>query len=262
MKTLLTLLLTTTGLAFAGPMPQGEHKLALPEGSYRGHVNNDDKTEAKLLVRPFKQERLGSYLALLIIETKVNMYLVDPLDERSNTNFTMTPIVVTGDGEIGIVNSDPSLVLSIGAEECDGLPEFTIANANSRNQIGFQGSIIFKAGKKADLNWVDFNPGTFKFDAAFNDDKLVVSQLDGNKEATVLITTRESDLNGTFSLREKKPGIFTIKPVSVKNTGAETAEQPKRLAVFLVRPFWGLWTQPIVLVIDPAKENNFTIYHK
>ena len=234
----------------------------IPEGSYEGRVQDADRGKASLLLRPYPG-RTGSYITIIIIGDRSTAYIVDPLDPNALNTYGMTPLQVTPDGEIGIVNDDPSLVLTVGVERTrNGLPGFTISNANSANQIGFQGSIVFEAGDTSALNWLDFNPG--RYGATHGNDYAIISPMDDNRQASALFNGGDHELSGNFSIREKVLGIFTLKAISVKATGVETQAIPKRVGVFIMKTscFIACWHSQLFVLIDPAKDNAFRIFKK
>ncbi|OFZ56342.1 MAG: hypothetical protein A2428_07700 [Bdellovibrionales bacterium RIFOXYC1_FULL_54_43] len=192
-------------------------------GSHVGVLNRDK--EIHLLVRTIP-ERKGSFLGLMLMKDRAaQFYRIDPLDSSLSQSYAMNPIEVGRDGELGVLNIEPSLVLSLG-RICPrtGRPDFTINDAGSRNSAGFQGSIVFKAGHNSDLSWSDYVPGEFKG----NHDRLRLSALTDH-EATLF-----SEQAGSFVIREKMTGIYSIKKLSVTSAGALLETRPYRIGAFIL----------------------------
>ena len=103
----------------------------LNEGGYLGSHNGTEKVN--LLLKP-APGREGSFFAVLMKdEKKISLYLVDEINSNS---YSMTPLEVTKDGEIGVINDGPSLVISI-AKNKKNENIFKIMSANSSNNNGF-----------------------------------------------------------------------------------------------------------------------------
>ena len=156
---------------------------------------------------------------------KISLYLVDEINANS---YSMTPLEVTKDGEIGVVNDDPSLVIS-SAKNNKGQDVFKIMSANSSNNAGFTGFFEFE-GKASKVSWLSMPDGEYKTDEAGN--ALQISQVDPKeREATAVFLTKE--INGTFTLREKFPAMYLINQNSVLATGTKKNQIPSAIGIFL-----------------------------
>ena len=195
----------------------------LKEGGYLGNHNGDDKVN--LLVRP-APGRDGSFFAVLMKDDKkISLYLVDEINTNS---YSMTPLEVTQDGEIGVVNDDPSLVIST-AKNKKGQDVFKIMSANSGNNVGFSGFFEFE-GSASKISWLAVDDGQYKSDEMKN--ALQISQIDPKeREATAVFLT--SSINGTFTLREKFPAMYLINQNSVLATGTQKNQLPSAIGIFL-----------------------------
>ena len=222
----------------------------LKEGSYLGSHNGQDKVN--LLVKP-AQGREGSFFAVLMKdEKKISLYLVDEINSNS---YAMTPLEVTRDGEIGVVNDDPSLVIS-AAKNNKGADIFKIMSANSSNNNGFTGFFEF-AGKASKVTWLEIEGGEYKTSESSN--ALQISQVDQKeREATAVFLTRE--INGTFTLREKFPSMYLINQNSVLSTGTKKSQIPKAIGVFLEKRggFGGKSTE--LILINPKTDTDLTTF--
>lgn len=138
MKTLLKLFILTLSFTQAG------YALAvndLYEGSFEGtwRYGDDEEEDVNLLVKPITG-REGSFRAILISgDEKLAVYQVNP---EATGRYTMTPYSVGTDGEIGIVDDNPSLTLTASTPTAwHDEVNFVIVSANSGNNRGFTGTI-------------------------------------------------------------------------------------------------------------------------
>ncbi|MDD4972744.1 MAG: hypothetical protein PHY93_00255 [Bacteriovorax sp.] len=169
----------------------------------------------------------------------------------------LIPLEVTKDGEIGVVNDDPSLVIS-SAKNNKGQNVFKIMSANSSNNVGFTGFFEFE-GKASKVTWLAIDDGQYKTPEASN--ALQISEIDPKeREAIAVFLTKE--INGTFTLREKFPGMYLINQNSVLATGTEKKNIPSAIGVFLQKTgiFGGKST--IMLLINPKNDTDIITFSK
>lgn len=222
----------------------------LKEGAYLGAHNGEDKVN--LLVKP-APGREGSFFAVLMKDAKkISLYMVD---EINSSSYSMTPLEVTKDGEIGVVNDDPSLVIS-SAKNNKGQDVFKIMSANSSNNAGFTGFFEF-SGKASKVAWLEIDGGEYKNDEAAN--ALQISQVDQKeREATAVFLTK--DINGTFTLREKFPSMYLINQNSVLATGTKKSQIPSAIGVFLEkRGAFGSKSTEMIL-INPKNDTDLKTF--
>lgn len=224
----------------------------LAAGGYLGSHNGEDKVN--LLLKP-APGREGSFFAVLMKDAKkISLYLVDEINSNS---YSMTPLEVTRDGEIGVINDDPSLVIS-SAKINKGQNIFKIMSANSSNSTGFTGFFAFE-GKASKVTWLSVDDGQYKTDDAPN--SLQISQIDQKeKEATAVFLTKE--LSGTFTMREKFPAMYLINQNSVLATGTKKNQIPSAIAVFLEKRglFGGKSTE--MVFINPKNDTDIKTFTK
>jgi hypothetical protein len=224
----------------------------LSTGGYVGSHNGDDKVN--LLLKP-ATGREGSFFAVLMKdEKKISLYMVDVINSNS---YAMTPLEITSDGEIGVVNDDPSLVIS-SAKNNKGQNVFKIMSANSGNNSGFNGYFEFD-GKASKVSWLTLTDGQYKSEDASN--ALQISQIDQKeREATSVFLT--SAINGTFSLREKFPSMYLINQNAILATGTKKNEIPSAIGIFLEKK--GMFgCKPVELVlINPKNDTDLTTFTK
>lgn len=224
----------------------------LKDGTYLGSHNGEDKVN--LLIKP-APGRDGSFFAVLMKDAKkISLYLVDEINSNS---YSMTPLEVTRDGEIGVVNDDPSLVIS-SAKNNKGADVFKIMSANSSNNAGFTGFFEF-AGKPSKIAWLEIDGGEYKTDEVAN--ALQISQVDPKeREATAVFLTK--DINGTFTLREKFPSMYLINQNSVLATGTKKNQIPSAIAVFLEKKgSFGSKTTEMIL-INPKNDTDLKTFSR
>ncbi len=224
----------------------------LKEGGYLGKQNGEEKVN--LLLKP-APGREGSYFAVLMKDAKkISLYLVDEINANS---YSMTPLEVTKDGEIGVVNDDPSLVVSSARGE-NGQDVFKIMSANSSNNAGFTGFFEFE-GKSSKTKWLQIDDGQYKTDEAAN--ALQISQIDSSeREATAVFLTAE--INGTFTLREKFPAMYLINQNSVLATGTKKNQIPSAIGIFLEKR--GAFGSKSIemLLINPKNDTDIKTFSK
>lgn len=221
----------------------------LQEGAYRGFTNDNEKMD--LLVQPMGG-REGSYLALLLKNgryfTDANLYVIDPYQ---GSRFVMTPVVVTEDGEIGMRNNNPSLVLDVVSSE-GGRASFMIRSAGSSNPNGFQGTVDFTHRKKSNIQWLPYREGTYQIFRVRNAATLYVLP-EGERQTNASINL---DGGGDFLIREKLPRIFVLHRNSIVASGERLAEAPSAIGVFLKE---GRRSE-YLLLINPADSKNILTF--
>jgi hypothetical protein len=224
----------------------------LREGGFEGTSSSKGCVNILLKKAPGRE---GSFFAVLMKnEKKISLYMVDEINASS---YSMTPLEVTTDGEIGVINDNPSLVIS-SAKNSKGADIFKIMSSNSGNDVGFTGYMEFD-GKKSDFNWVQMDSGEFKKDTFSND--LQISQVDiTEREATAVFLTKT--INGTFTLREKFPGMYLINQNSVLATGVKKSQIPRAIGIFLESKgiFGGKKSE--MILINPKNDTDLTTFTK
>jgi hypothetical protein len=223
----------------------------LKVGGYLGSQNGEEKVNLLLKSAPGRE---GSFFAVLMKDAKkISLYLVDEINANS---YAMTPLEVTKDGEIGIVNDDPSLVIS-SAKGTNGQDVFKIMSANSSNNAGFTGFFEFE-GKQSKVNWLAIDDGQYKTDDAAN--ALQISQIDQKeREATAVFLTKE--ISGTFSLREKFPSMYLINQNSVLATGTKKNQIPSAIGIFLEKK--GVFSKSVEMdLINPKNDTDIKTFTK
>jgi len=224
----------------------------LKNGGYLGAHNGKDKVNLLVKAAPGRE---GSFFAVLMKdEKKISLYLVD---EINSSSYSMTPLEVTKDGEIGVVNDDPSLVIS-SAKNNDGVNVFKIMSANSSNNSGFSGYFEFD-GKASKVEWLEIEGGEYKTSETKN--ALQISQVDSKeREATAVFLTK--DINGTFTLREKFPSMYLINQNSVLATGTKKNQLPSAIGVFLEKTgtFGGKSTE--MILINPKNDSDLKTFNR
>jgi hypothetical protein len=222
----------------------------LKTGGYLGSHNGEDKVNLLVKATPGRE---GSFFAVLMKDSKkISLYLVD---EINSSSYSMTPLEVTRDGEIGVVNDDPSLVIS-SAKNNKGQDVFKIMSANSSNNAGFTGFFEFE-GKSAKVQWLTIDDGEYKTSEVTN--ALQISQIDPKeREATAVFLTKE--INGTFTLREKFPSMYLINQNSVLATGTKKNQLPSAIGVFLQKTGgWNGKTTEMIL-INPKNDTDLKTF--
>lgn len=230
----------------------------LSEGGYSGKQNDSEKVD--LLLKK-ANGREGSFFAVLLKRdnSKVSLYMVDKLNDQS---YTMTPLEVTADGEIGIVNDDPSLVISSTLKE-NNKAAFRISSANSANNQGFNGFLEF-SGKASKTSWLNANVG--EYDTENVEKALQISQFDPNeREAAAVFLTK--DISGNFTIREKFPSMHLLNQNRVLSTGTQKNQNPNSIGIFIERKIpvlFGLGenSEESLLLVNPKNDADIKIFKK
>lgn len=232
----------------------------LKTGGYLG--SKDGRDEANLLLKS-APGREGSFFAVLsststnsksVKSLSISLYLVD---EINSTSYSMTPLEVTKDGEIGVVNDDPSLVIS-SARNNQGKDVFKIMSANSSNKAGFTGFFEF-GGAASKISWLSIDDGQYQ--TAKDANAVQISQIDKKeREATAVFLT--SELSGTFTLREKFPSMYLINQNSVLATGVKKNQIPSAIGIFLQKSTWSGKSATELLLIDPENDSAIKTFTK
>ena len=221
----------------------------LTAGSYEGTQNGT--VPVSLFLKPVPG-REGSFFALLMKNKKgdkVSLYIVDTLKTAS---YAMTPMEITEDGEIGIVNDDPSLVLNVSNEQ--GYITFKIINSGSSNNNGFKGYMTFN-GRKCESEWVGLYEGDYSLGS--DSDALSISSFDTTEgEAVATILTKSN--SGSYTIREKLPFMFLINRNITSSIGTKTNKIPKSIGVFVSWCHHGCRLK--LIMVDPHNDTNLTQY--
>ena len=224
----------------------------IPEGSYKGKFRGQDHGKVHMMTQDIKGCR-GCFIAILFKrhvglfasgEEQVQAYKALPQNDflvngmKTATQYTLTPIGVDTDGELTTPNDDPSLVLNITQKIGTQDVEFTVTNAQSGNNVGFQSTMIFK-GSESPFDLEEGKPGRYKEAWAAKEDGTIsiIGQNfeDGSRSANVTWNGSKHQEGGTFYLKEKAPGIFTFTAVSYLATGTQAQAMPQKIVIFVKR---------------------------
>ncbi len=219
------------------------------EGGYTGKLNRSGNVQ--LMTRRIPG-RAGSFMAVLFKKKdEACAYIVDPTE--TPTDYTMTPLMVTPDGEIGFNNDNPSLMLSISNLGNVSDPEFTLTNANGGNSSCIQGSAVFK-GKDSRFHWDQaIVPGPYSAGGMRNVGSFTTNVImpgDSSQEGTAKLM-RPFKRPGNYAVREKAPGLFTLKITGYTAIGATEEVQPTYIG-FSASTMWGSQ----VFLINPADHTD------
>lgn len=219
------------------------------EGGYTGRLNRNRNVQ--LMTRRIPG-RVGSFMAILFKKKdEACAYIVDPTE--TPTDYAMTPLTVTPDGEIGFNNSNPSLMMSITNLGNITNPEFILTNANGGNSTCIQGSAVFK-GEDSRFRWDSaivsgvYNAGGIRNVGVFASSPILPG--DSSQEGTAKLV-RPFKRPGNYAVREKAPGLFTLKVTGYTSTGATEEVQPTYIG-FSASTMWG----NSVYLINPADHTD------
>ena len=217
---------------------------SLKEGGFVGKFKNSSKVT---IILKKAHGREGSFFGLLLKGSpkKNNMrmaiYLIDYLQSQS---YTMTPLEITPDGEIGIKNDNPSLVLQIVDNQ------LIITSSHSDNENSFNGHITFSLNKKSKWKWLqEIEEGNYG-------KTLSIGKFDETENEVMAIFTH-NQLDGQFVIREKFPRMYTLHTQKVTRTGAQVWEIPRAIGVSLK-----LRQQKIFFLINPDNDKNIFKFSK
>ncbi len=199
---------------------------ALEAGAYQGKITGT-KNKVQLMLRE-AVGREGSFLGLLKSKEELALYVLDKAAPGSST-YVMTPFEVLGDGDVGIRDDDPSLVLMMLPNDGDKI-QFNISNSNSGNSIGFQNAMMF-SGKTTKVEWIDSIAGAYKYDCR-KCDALILSGFNSISGESQGIFATEN-ISGSFAISEECPGKYSVKAKRFLATGENDADAPMRIGVFV-----------------------------
>lgn len=248
---------TLTTLAFGTLAPMlalaqvATFTAGVPEGSYRGKFRGQDSGAVHLMTQKIKGCQ-GCFIAVIFKNQKpflgskelgVQAYKGLPQNDqnvdgvRTSTQYTLTPIGVDPeDGELTTPNDNPSLVLNITHSPGKAGVAFAITNAQSDNHVAFQSSMIFK-GDDSKYGLADGQEGRYKEAWSCREEGTIsvvgASHEDGSRAANVTWNGNKREAGGTFTLKEKAPGVFTFNAVSFLATGTQMKTLPNKIVIFV-----------------------------
>ncbi len=228
-------------LAQTGFMP------GVPDGSYRGKFRGLESGRVHLLTQSIRGCE-GCFIAVLFKnkckDKKIEAYKAMPtknqMVQKMNTSseYDLIPLGVDTDGEITTPNDNPSSTLMIQKNVGTNSVEFNIVSANSGNTSATQSSMIFTGGISGfDLD--DGEAGRYKIPMRIRSQGsisiLSENPQDGSRSASATLLGDERNPGGSFSLKEKAPGVFTFSAVAHLATGAAVKQSPEKIVIFMKR---------------------------
>lgn len=216
----------------------------LSEGSYQGK-KVETNSEVHLLLKA-APERVDSFYAVFMHDSaKISLYVVD----RFENSYVMTPLEVTSDGYIGVINDDPSLLINLTGSRSN-IPSFMITSTNSGNTRGLQGSFKFE-GRTSNKSWI--GPTSGQFGLKGNKSALNLGAFDSsNNTASAFVQTKS--ISGNFILSQKIPGMFLLNAQSIFATGEEINKTPRAIGIFMESSGWGRSTY--FILINPQNDSD------
>ncbi len=245
-----------TMVFYVGLIMQGQLVMAfsLQEGTYKGsHYDSLKKGKAAvyLMLKPVSG-REGSFLAVLMKSKKrkkqVSFYV---MDLASKFSYSLTPLDVTTDGQIGIINDDPSLVLSMSTGEKNKY-SIKITSSNSGNTKGFSGYMVFEE-RSDNYQWIANGAGNYNYAGRKN--ALQISSWDILEgEADAIFTT--ASLNGSFKISESFPQMYLINANKVLATGSKVDSIPRKIGFFIKEK--GEWSgkKECFVLVNPENDRD------
>ena len=213
---------------------------ALLKGGFRGKLN--DRADVDILLQKVPG-RKGSFFGLIMRgDNQMSIYLIDLLKSKS---YAMTPLEVTSDGEIGIKNDNPSLVLQVSDNY------ITVSSSQSNNSQGFKGYMKFFFKKKSSWTWDNVVEGNYG-------NSLFVGSLNPTEREAESNFTHER-INGHFVIREKFPKMYTINSQKITRVGAQVKKSPLAIGVFLKHKGVGFFESNrgnIFFLINPENDRD------
>ena len=224
MKTLWALLiLATTGGNFA---TAGLEANVTYEGKYvgSGFWGEIFAKKVYLMTREIPG-REGSFLGLVRDNEQIAIYIIDQASENTNS-YVMIPLEGLEDGDIGIRDDGPSLVLT---EQEEG--RFSVSSANSGNDLGVTGAMTFYRKTKRYI-WTDEIPGDYysTFGIIPVNKGAAISAADGEGRAEAEFF---QGLEGRYVIIEQFPGMYSILAQRYLKWGREIQDGPPVMGVFI-----------------------------
>jgi hypothetical protein len=224
----------------------------IPDGAYRGKFRGLESGKVHMLTQSIRgcdgcfiailfknqhEKRIEAYKAVPTKKLKVTLGDAKKLETiDSSGEYTMTPMGVDTDGEITTPNDNPSLVLNVQKNVGTDDAEFVITSAQSDNKTGFQSSMVFTGGNSS-IKLDGGEAGRYKIPMHVRSQGTIniISEnaQDGSRSASATLLGNEDTAGGTFSLKEKAPGVFTFSGVSHLATGTVIKTTPDKIVIFM-----------------------------
>ncbi len=213
----------------------------LSEGSYKNEIRGRDGDLVNLLIKRIPG-RIGSAAALLVTKEKVCAYIIDPV---GTSTYGLIPLALTARGELGVVDSNPALQLTvIGGSKGGKEIGFRISLANSTSTDSpkcYAGSPRF-SGVKGHVEWKDYEAGNYWGNwAAYHRGDANFGGHDKRGSSFGMYTPAEGQATvsvegSNYNLKQKLPGLFVLKNTVLSNTGVNAVESPAGVGAFLDFP--------------------------
>jgi hypothetical protein len=259
MKLFLTLMIAWATILPAYAFEQKQQLDIRPEALEEGNYLGVDNTNAyvHLMLREMRGTK-GSFFALLVRSgqnnNKMSLYRVDKLQLGT---YVLTPLVVTPDGEIGILNDNPSLVLTVSKNNW-GRAIFQVMNSKSNNHLGFQGPLTFD-GRVSRSDWVNVQEGNYR-QGNSRQYSVNISNFDPVERNTSVVFTNNND-QGIFLLEEIISGMYLLKENAFLKTGMQTRKNPSSIAIFY-HDGYSRYIRNSFILINPRNDEDITVFDK
>ena len=134
----------------------------------------------------------------------------------------MTPLETLRHGGLGIVNDDPSLVLTEWGQD-----KFDVTLSNSSNRLGITKSMRFE-GRTDKRSWSDLLPGSYSRERVKHALTLSPPNEDGESGAQFF-----NGLEGSHVISEQFSGMYVVSAQRYLKSGQQTDRSSQKIGVFI-----------------------------
>lgn len=238
--------------------------LAIPEGSYLGRIVNDKRDKIHMIIRSYRG--CNACFVAIVLKDKEEMvaYRGTALrsegfeNQHTSTQYALTPFSLNIDQQISPTRN-PSLVINAYRNITTREVEFSIVNANAKNEAGFQNGMIFSKGRSSPFRIMEPLGGSY-FLLGKNRQAWATLSLTGIQSEDYSRTARFTWFgspgknfadNGIYDMIEIFPNVFTFNGIQYLAQGDHLTARPTFLMFFLKKR-----NQRRIVLIDPNDSHS------
>lgn len=229
------------------------------EGAYEAKI--DSKNDAFLMLKKISG-RSGSFMATLMQAHKddITGIAIYVMDEMKGGSYSLTPISLVDNGELGLDDDNPSLVVIKDRD----VNKFKVTSSQSGNVLGFSGSVSFEEGRTARYEWHLSRGGDYNFSGKEEDASVVSVAVSTNDIENDAVFSSEY-INGIFKIRQKLDYVYALNSNKLMSTGYERETVPALMAIFVQenrkKGFSKKWVKrnSKVILVNPSNYSNLSV---
>ncbi len=219
----------------------------LKVGSYVGKKEGV-RENASLMLQPVEGNQDSFFAVLMIGEKKLNLFLISKVN---NDTYSMTEMGATADGEVGIKDIEPKFQIQLQNDQ------FLITSATDAGRD--MGYYKFSLKQSDSVVWLKGEFGEYR---GSNDRVASIGKVNSDGSSPNVTLNSKDKLSGSFYLREKQTGIYSLNHNQVTSKGVSGNSKPTGLVVFL-RMTGIAWGKDFKMVIfNPLNPYDLAFYTK